>query len=60
METQTIPIHSKLIEPLETRMKESVSGDVFEGQAGGPVCSVWTAFTNACTRAKLRGVTPST
>jgi integrase len=55
-ETQTIPIHSKLVEPLRAVMKGSRGEYVFEGRQKRD--SIRTAFENACERAKLRGVTP--
>jgi integrase len=57
-ETQTIPIHSKLVEPLRAVMKGSRDEYVFEGRQKKD--SIRTAFENACERAKLRGVTPHT
>ena len=59
-DTQTIPLHSKLVAPLQDRIRESRSGLVFETREGKPVRSVRTAFTNACERANLSGVTPHT
>jgi integrase len=59
-QTQTIPLHSKLIEPLAARMKESQGEHVFESREGKPIASVRTAFTNACERANLSDVTPHT
>lgn len=57
-ETQTIPIHSKLVEPLRAAMKRSRGEYVFEGRQKKD--SIRTAFENACERANLRGVTPHT
>jgi integrase len=59
-ETETIPLHSKLVEALRARMQESRSEYVFEHPDGTRIRSVRTAFTNACQRAKLAGVTPHT
>ncbi|MCI0625908.1 MAG: site-specific integrase [Acidobacteria bacterium] len=69
-ETQTIPIHSKLLRPLKERMQESRSEHVFERKDGKQIAfeqsdgkrirSVRTAFTNACERANLAGVSPHT
>src|SRR5262249_39324024 len=59
-ETDTIPIHSKLLEPLKARMQESSGSLVFERGQGRSVRSVRTAFTNACQRANLSDVTPHT
>jgi integrase len=56
-ETQTIPIHSRLVEPLRARMLESASESVFcrkDGEAGR---SIRTAFENACKRTGLKDVT---
>ena len=46
--------------PLEARIRESRTGLVFESREGKAIQSVRTAFTNACERAKLSGVTPHT
>jgi len=59
-DTQTIPLHSKLVAPLQERILESRGGLVFETREGKPIQSVRTAFTNACQRANLSGVTPHT
>ena len=59
-ETQTIPLHSKLVTLLQNRIRESRSGLVFETREGKPIRSVRTAFTNACGRANLCRVTPHT
>jgi integrase len=59
-DTQTIPLHSKLVAPLQERIRESRGGLVFETREGKPIRSVRTAFTNACVRANLSAVTPYT
>ena len=59
-ETQTSPLHSKLVAPLEDRIRESQGGVVFETREGKAIRSVRTAFTNACLRANLSAVTPHT
>jgi len=55
---QTIPLH-KLAAPLQHRIQER-GGLVFETREGKPIRSVRSAFTNACERANLSGVTPYT
>jgi integrase len=59
-ETQTIPIHSRLVEPLRARMLESSSEFVFCRKNGEAVRSIRTAFENACKRRGLEKVTPHT
>ena len=53
---QTIPLRSKLAVPLQDRIQER-AGLVFETREGKPIRSVRSAFTNACERANLSGVT---
>ena len=59
-QTQTIPIHSRLVHPLRARMLESPNESVFCRKNGRPVRSIRTAFENACTRVRLKDVTPHT
>jgi integrase len=59
-ETQTIPIHSKLVEVLRLRIAESEGEFVFAGRQGKPPVSIRAAFENACLRAGLKNVTPHT
>jgi hypothetical protein len=37
-ETQTIPLHSKLVEPLKARMAESKGELLFAKPDGNPIC----------------------
>ena len=60
LETQTIPLHSKLVEPLRAGMEATQGKFLFARCDGTPIRSVRTAFTNACERAKLPAVTPHT
>jgi len=59
-ETQTIPLHSKLVDPQRRFLESGEGGLLFSNQAGGLILSVRSAFTNACERANLSGVTPHT
>jgi integrase len=59
--TQTLPIHSCLIEPLRARMQESNSDWLFPGPKGKPMHDIRTSFENACAAAQIPGkVTPHT
>jgi integrase len=58
--TETLPIASRLVEALRG-LKERARGEfVFARKNGKPIQSVREAFTSACRRAKLTGVTPHT
>lgn len=59
-ETQTIPIHSKLFAVLQQLWSSRKSEYVFAKPDGEALQSIRTAFTRACQRAKLSGVTPHT
>jgi integrase len=59
-EAQTIPLHSKLVAPLENLIRKSRTGLMFETSEGRQIRSVRTAFTNACQHANLTDVTPHT
>jgi integrase len=57
--TQTMPVHSCLIEPLRMRMAESTTDYLFPGPKGKPMHDIRTSFENACIAAKIPGkVTP--
>ncbi len=58
-ETHTIPLHSRLVAPVQDRTQESRGELMFENREGKPILSVRTAFTNACQRANLSDVTPT-
>jgi len=59
-QTDTLPINRIVIEAL-TWLKATARGEwVFVSRNGEPFKSVRTAFTNACKRANLTGVTPHT
>jgi integrase len=59
-EVQTIPIHSKLLAALKELFVVGRGEHVFAKADGNWHKSIRTAFTNACQRAKLTGVTPHT
>jgi integrase len=57
--TQTLPIHSCLIEPLRARMQLSNGDWLFPGPKGKPMHDIRTSFENACAAAQIPGnVTP--
>jgi integrase len=58
--TQSLRIHSCLVEPLRHRMRESKSDCLFPGPKGGPMDDIRTSFENACATAKITDVTPHT
>lgn len=57
-ETQTLPMHSKLVGPLKAIFERRKGEHVFTRPDGSPIRSIREAFTNACQRAKLSGVIP--
>jgi integrase len=59
-DTQTVPWHSRLVEPLKALFESRRNEWVFPRPEGRPIRSIREAFTNACQRAKLSGVTPHT
>ena len=59
--TQTMPMHSCLIDPLRARMIEGTSHYLFPGPKGKPMHDIRTSFENACAAARVSGkVTPHT
>ncbi len=57
-ETQTLPLSKKVVKALKAIRKTSRSDHVFVNRQGKPFGSVRTAFTTACRRANLSGVSP--
>jgi integrase len=58
--TQTIPMHSKLLEPLRALFKHRQSELAFVNSKGKPLTEIGRAFAEACGHAHIQGASPHT